>query len=216
MIKGFLHILFFFTTLTAIGVTAAERPMMPAPVDRPAERYEEQKGSTIKRDKWGVMDPTPSVIPLEYLPTDRYGFVDWARAMREGKITPKDSLLGGPPPSPPSFNKDVLIKSKLKFMPDVVFPHSAHNAWFNCAPCHPKMFKKKAGASKISMLGIWGGQFCGRCHDKVAFPIRNCFKCHSVKSVDQRRHMRTRSIQEYRLREEKSQPSLQRPFSGVK
>ncbi|MBI5235080.1 MAG: hypothetical protein HY886_02395, partial [Deltaproteobacteria bacterium] len=24
------------------------------------------------------------------------------------------------------------------------------------------------------------GQYCGRCHDKVAFPLRNCFKCHSA------------------------------------
>ncbi|MFQ5428265.1 MAG: c(7)-type cytochrome triheme domain-containing protein [Thermodesulfobacteriota bacterium] len=170
--------------------------MMPAPEDRQAEGYDKQEGATITRDKWGVMDPTPSVIPLEYLPKDKYGFVDWAQAMREGKISPKDSILGKTVPTRPAFNEDVLIRSKLKFMADVNFPHSAHNEWLDCAPCHPKMFKKKAGATNISMLAIWKGQFCGRCHDKVAFPIRNCFKCHSVKSVDERRQTRTRDTAE--------------------
>jgi len=210
--RGFFYILFLFIILTAFSVVAGERPMMPAPVDRPAEHYDKQKGATIKRDKWGVMDPTPLVIPLNYLPKDKYNFVDWARAIREGIIAPKDSIMGGPPPAPPSFNEDILIKAKLKFMPDVIFPHSAHNAWFKCAPCHPKIFKKKAGASGISMLGIWKGQFCGRCHDKVAFPIRNCFKCHSVKNLEKRRHGRSESMAEYR----KLHPVFTKRHSGGK
>ncbi len=207
MRRGFLHILLFFTVLAALVATAAERPMMPAPVDRPAEHYDQQKGATIKRDKWGVMDPTPSVIALKYLPKDKYNFVDWAAALKEGIIAPKDSIMGRTPSAPPSFNEDVLIKAKLKFMPDVIFPHSAHNAWFKCAPCHPKIFKKKAGASGISMLGIWKGQFCGRCHDRVAFPIRNCFKCHSVKNVDQRRRNRRKDMAEFR----KAHPPFTKP-----
>jgi len=196
-----LNILFILSVLAAPVLTTvaayAERPLMPAPVDRPALHYESQRGTTIKRDKWGVMDPTPSVIALKYLHRDKYGFVDWARAIREGLIAPKDSINGGPGATP-SYNKNVLIKSKLIFMPDVIFPHKAHNVWLSCKICHPKIFKKKAGASGISMLGIWNGQFCGRCHDKVAFPIRNCFKCHSVSDVNQRRHRRSNEMKKYR------------------
>jgi len=196
----------------AISAVAGERPLMPAPVDRLAEHYDEQKGATVKHDKWGVMDPTPSVIPLEYLPTDKYGFVDWALALREGTIAPKDSIMGRTPPEPPSYNEDVLIKAKLKFMPDVIFPHSVHNAWLKCAPCHTKIFKKKAGATGISMLGIWKGQYCGRCHDKVAFPIRNCFKCHSVKDVNARRKARSKDMAEFR----KSHPAFTKPPVSVR
>jgi len=198
--RGYLNIFFLLTTLAALGLTdpaSGEKPLMPAPVDRPALHYESQKGTTIKRDKWGVMDPTPSVIALKYLQRDKYGFIDWAMAIREGLIAPKDSL-GDKPSAPPSYNKNVLIKSKLKFMPDVIFPHKAHNTWLSCEVCHPKMFRQKAGATGISMLGIWNGQFCGRCHDKVAFPIRNCFKCHSVSDVNQRRHRRSNKMKKYR------------------
>jgi c(7)-type cytochrome triheme protein len=161
-------------------------------------RYEERQGATVRRNRWGIIDPTPQVKALEYLPRDRYGFVDWARALKEGLIKPKDALPENPAPPPPAFDDDVLIKAKLKFMPDVIFPHSTHNQWLGCAPCHPKMFRKKAGASGISMLAIWKGRYCGRCHDRVAFPIRNCFRCHSVKNVDERRKSRRDEMTEFR------------------
>ncbi len=207
MKRVFLYILVFISALASLGVAAEERPLMPAPVDRPAEHYDKQKGATIKRDKWGIMDPTPQVVPLEYLPKDKYGFVDWAKALKDGTIKPKASFPGRPSPPPPAFNEDVLIKAKLKFMPDVIFPHSVHNQWLKCAPCHPRFFKKKAGASGISMLAIWNGRFCARCHDRVAFPIRNCFKCHSVKNVDERRRKRRDEMAEFR----KTHPPFTKP-----
>ncbi|MBI5560376.1 MAG: hypothetical protein HY883_03795 [Deltaproteobacteria bacterium] len=133
----------------------------------------------LKYDQYGQIDPTPDVTPLNYLPKDKFGFVDWAKALRDGVITPKDSLAGEEEYTV-LFEEDVLIKAKLDFMPDVIFPHSAHNRWLRCGICHPGIFAMEAGASDISMLKIWKGEFCGRCHDKIAFPIRNCFRCHSV------------------------------------
>jgi hypothetical protein len=38
----------------------------------------------------------------------------------------------------------------------------------------------KQGANNPSMDGILAGEFCGRCHDKVAFALWVCERCHSV------------------------------------
>lgn len=157
--------------------------MDPAPADWPSFEYQRKPGE-FKRNKYGIVDPSPDVVSLQQLPVDTYGFVDWTRAVKESIIAPRESISGKPPVLGPEdrekFSGDVLIKSKMKFMPDVIFPHSAHTEWLKCSTCHPRIFKKKAGATPITMAGIWKGQFCGRCHDKVAFPTRNCFKCHSV------------------------------------
>ncbi|GMR05060.1 MAG: hypothetical protein BMS9Abin23_0990 [Thermodesulfobacteriota bacterium] len=160
-------------------VAAGERALEPAPQDRPNVDYERLEVKH-KRDKWGMIVPGPDAISLKFLPKDRYGFVDWTKAVREGSIAPKDTLMGVAEEKGASFDADIIIKSKLDFMPDVLFPHSVHNDWLKCSVCHPKIFLARAGATPISMIGIWKGKFCGRCHDKVAFPIRNCFKCHSV------------------------------------
>lgn len=155
--------------------------MEPAPADRPKYQYRREPGQ-FKRNKQGMIDPSPDVLSLKYLPKDNYGFVDWMQAIREGVINPRESLNpSNAPNNAIEFDKDVVIKSKMDFMPDVLFPHSAHNAWLKCSVCHPKIFKMQAGANDISMVGIWKGKFCGRCHDRVAFPTRNCFKCHTVK-----------------------------------
>jgi len=182
MHKKFLKSLIFGLMLILPMEAAAAwdyRDMDPAPADRSSYVYKREPGQ-FKHTKYGLIDPTPDVISLTYLPVDAYGFVDWSEALRQGLISPRDSISGsrgrGQRPA-----GDILIRSKMDFMPDVLFPHSSHTAWLKCSNCHPKIFKKKAGANPISMTAIWKGRFCGRCHDHVAFPIRNCFKCHSVK-----------------------------------
>lgn len=171
--------LLFFPALT----TGEDAPMDPAPADWPNYEFTREPGE-FKRNKYGLIDPSPDVVSLEYLPKDSYGFVDWAKAIGDGTISPRESVDGSEPRLRPEdrieFDGEVLIPSKMPFMPDVIFPHRQHNAWLKCSTCHPKIFKSKAGATPITMAGIWKGQFCGRCHDKVAFPTRNCFKCHSV------------------------------------
>ena len=157
------------------------RELEPAPDERPNIPFNRKPGQ-FKRDKFWIIDPSPDVVSLTFLPRDTYGFVDWARSIREGLIAPKDFLptADKPPEKDPDFDKDILIRAKAVFMPDVLFPHAIHNTWLKCSVCHPKIFEMKAGATPITMTGIWKGKFCGRCHDRVAFPIRNCFKCHSV------------------------------------
>jgi c(7)-type cytochrome triheme protein len=115
-----------------------------------------------------------------------YGFIDWAKALSEGIITPRNSIKDKEEDHTFPFSKDIVIKAKMGFMPVILFPHSTHNFWLSCNICHPNIFEAKAWATPISMVGIWKGEFCGRCHDRVAFPLRNCFRCHSVKRETRR------------------------------
>lgn len=177
--KYLLLLILVLSPVSSIG----ENTMDPAPADWPKYEYQRKPGE-FKRTPSGLIDPSPDVLSLQYLPKDSYGFVDWVKSIKDGVITPRESMAEInkviKDEDKAIYNKDVLIKSKMDFMPDVIFPHAQHNVWLKCSNCHPKIFKMKAGVNNISMAGIWKGQFCGRCHDKVAFPTRNCFKCHSV------------------------------------
>lgn len=161
--------------------TGQEEEMDPPPADRKDYQFKREPGQ-FKKDKLGFIDPSPDVVSLTALPKDDYGFVDWTKAINNGIISPKEAIPPAADPKPEGIESvgDVLIKSKLEFMPDVIFPHSAHTIWLKCSNCHDKIFQRKAGATPITMAGIWKGEYCGRCHDKVAFPTRNCFRCHSA------------------------------------
>lgn len=164
----------------AAGSVAGEYIMEPAPADRARHTYMLEPGD-LKRDKYGMIDSSPDVLSLEYLPKDEYGFVDWAKAIKDGVIKPRDAIkASGAKKEEAVFDKRILRRVKRKFMPDVVFPHTAHTVWLKCSTCHPKIFRKKAGSTPMTMNKIWDGEYCGRCHDRVAFPTRNCFKCHSA------------------------------------
>jgi c(7)-type cytochrome triheme protein len=77
----------------------------------------------------------------------------------------------------------VQIRSQASWMTDVKFSHRKHAAWNGCEVCHPEIFPRtKAGATPFTMLDISGGQACGACHGKVAFPLAYCDRCH-VKPV---------------------------------
>ncbi len=179
-IRIFKSLIFAVLLSVASGALAAEYIMEPAPADRSRHIYNIEPGQ-LKRDKYGMIDSSPDVLSLEYLPKDAYGFVDWAKAIRDGTIKPRENLKGDVAPEDEVvFDLKVLRKVKRKFMPDVVFPHAPHTIWLKCSTCHPKIFKMQAGSTPMTMNKIWGGEYCGRCHDRVAFPTRNCFKCHSA------------------------------------
>lgn len=120
----------------------------------------------------------PLALELANLPKDQYGLVDWAEALRDGKISPKDSLDPNEKPKPP-LDMDVLIHTKSKYQPDVIFPHKIHTMWLKCENCHDAIFKPKAGGNpEMRMVDIAAGQYCGRCHNRVAFPLTDCLRCH--------------------------------------
>ena len=177
---------FFLLSAVAASLAAEDYVMDPAPQDRPIHRFRRAPGE-LKKDKFGMIDPSPDVVSLYYLPKDKYGFVDWVKAINEGVIAPRDRILEKDrTETGDEYDKDVLIRTRGAFMPDVLFPHSVHNVWLKCSTCHPKIFKMEAGTNGMSMTAIWKGKFCGRCHDKVAFPTRNCSKCHSVAKARKR------------------------------
>jgi len=112
------------------------------------------------------------------LPLDKRGAIDWMAALRSGAITPRADLHGTGKQE--VLDLDVILKNTRE-MPYVKFPHRAHTEWLACSNCHDKIFVPKAGANPISMEKIFRGEYCGACHDRVAFITHySCERCHSV------------------------------------
>ena len=125
---------------------------------------------------------------LKTFPRDAVGNIDFVKAfgaeqkmgptykMGKAFINPKGTLDPQAKETPP-FPFDIEIPA-VGAMPDVVFPHFPHTFWLDCANCHPGIFIMKKGANPISMVKIANGEFCGRCHGRVAFTLSNCARCH--------------------------------------
>ena len=120
----------------------------------------------------------PAAMELARLQKDQYGLVDWAAAIKNGNVKPWDSLEPGAMAAPP-FNLDIVVQTKSNFMADVVFPHYVHTLWLTCTNCHTGIFQMKAGGNpEMTMAKIAAGEYCGRCHNRVAFPLTDCSRCH--------------------------------------
>ncbi|NOZ53066.1 MAG: hypothetical protein GXP08_07985 [Gammaproteobacteria bacterium] len=114
---------------------------------------------------------------LSAFPYDRRGEIDWVRALDLGIIEPRSNLVGTNEIM--TMDMDILFKDTGD-MPWVKFPHITHTKWLDCSNCHPKIFIPQKGANNPSMDGILAGEHCGRCHDKVAFSLWVCERCHNV------------------------------------
>jgi c(7)-type cytochrome triheme protein len=115
---------------------------------------------------------------LTGFPLDKKGNIDWMKAIRSGTITPRADLSNSKPMQ--VLDLDIILKN-TKEMPYVKFPHNSHTQWLDCSNCHNKIFEPKAGANPISMNKIFQGQYCGVCHDRVAFlTYFSCERCHSI------------------------------------
>lgn len=113
------------------------------------------------------------------LPTAAGG-PDWTKALAEGVIAPRPGV-------DPKAEDEAVFPLDVQLVPadnpafKVVFPHEAHTTLLSCATCHPAIFKMAAGADPITMEKIFAGEYCGRCHGKVAFPPATaCGRCHPV------------------------------------
>ncbi|HXY61785.1 MAG TPA: c(7)-type cytochrome triheme domain-containing protein [Nitrospirota bacterium] len=106
--------------------------------------------------------------------------IDWEEAENKGLIKPIDVLEGvSVKRSPLKIQKDFSIEAKAPWIEDVIFSHKKHALWNGCEVCHPDIFPSvKKGTTKYTMFEIEEGQYCGVCHDKVAFPIYDCQRCH--------------------------------------
>jgi c(7)-type cytochrome triheme protein len=114
---------------------------------------------------------------MEDFPYDRRGGINWVKAIDKGIINPRMSLKGDEQMN--IMDMDILFKN-TGGMPWVRFPHLAHTRWLDCSNCHPAIFIPQKGANNVGMDAIIAGKYCGRCHDKVAFPLWTCERCHSV------------------------------------
>lgn len=114
-------------------------------------------------------------------PKDYFGNkVDWVKALETGASKAAanpdgtDELF--------EFDMDIIIPT-TKFKPsppDVKYPHNVHTRLLDCTSCHESIFKQQQGGNpEMNMMKIISGQYCGVCHNKVAFPINDCFRCHS-------------------------------------
>jgi len=129
-----------------------------------------------------IKEGTSDIKALDSLPKDPSGNVNWTAAVVNGYINPRGSLEPGVPEDQP-LNLNIFLEAKVPLMANVIFPHSIHTYWLSCNNCHPKIFIPEAGANPISMDEIFKGQWCGRCHGKVAFtfwPRENCVRCHII------------------------------------
>jgi c(7)-type cytochrome triheme protein len=143
-------------------------------------------------EKDGVHDPrSPGISQLQQpaealspLPRDTAGnMVRWTKALDNGVINPRASLQ--PNIRMRELDQNLII-AKFGSMPAVQFPHLQHTRWLNCSNCHNALFKDKAGTTKFSMTAILNGEQCGVCHGAVAFPLTECYRCHSVPNASLR------------------------------
>lgn len=141
--------------------TPYKPPAKPAPPPKAAEK-------PVAPD-WAAL--------FQKLPKAADGGADWMRALEEKLIAPKPGI-GPEAVAQPVFDLDVERIPKGLPMFKVVFPHKAHTQWLACANCHPAIFQMQRGANPITMEKILAGEFCGRCHGKVAFAPTGCPRCH--------------------------------------
>jgi c(7)-type cytochrome triheme protein len=116
---------------------------------------------------------------LGKLPPDVVGNqTRWVQALEQGLISPRANILPGTKVQVIDLD---IIMPRTGEMPMVKFPHRQHTEWLDCTNCHDHIFKSKAGATTaVNMFQILQGEYCGRCHGAVAFPLTECKRCHSV------------------------------------
>lgn len=160
-----------------LGLAAAFMALASLPVQ--AQGWE-----TLRND--GIHDPRipaskdlqePGAALSKLTPDNAGNMVRWVRALEKGEINPRASIR--PDTKIRVYDSDVLLNLKGG-MPMVRFPHRQHTLWLDCVNCHDHLFKAEAGATQFSMLKILEGEQCGVCHGAVAFPLTECFRCHSV------------------------------------
>ncbi|HEY5649679.1 MAG TPA: c(7)-type cytochrome triheme domain-containing protein [Nitrospiria bacterium] len=121
----------------------------------------------------------PIALEESLLPKDRFGLIDWADAIKAGNVKPLHDF-DPKKPDMPQIDMDVVVFTKSQFMPDVIFPHKIHTMWLTCTNCHPSIFpmNAKQANAMMTMPKIAAGEFCGKCHNRVAFPLSDCERCH--------------------------------------
>jgi c(7)-type cytochrome triheme protein len=118
---------------------------------------------------------------LSVLPRDDSGDrVNWVKALDNNYINPSIRLRSNIQVEVLDLN---ILFSNTGEMDMVDFPHKQHTEWMACSNCHEEIFKYKARATKFGMFDILNGEYCGRCHGAVAFPLTDCKRCHNLPRI---------------------------------
>jgi c(7)-type cytochrome triheme protein len=121
-----------------------------------------------------LQNPTEA---LAGFPMDRRMGIDWVKALNNGLINPRADFSGEGEMN--ILDMDIIMKNTLS-MPYVRFPHKSHTEWLDCNNCHDDIFIKQANGNAITMSRIFLGKDCGICHDRVAFSLFICERCHNT------------------------------------
>ena len=115
------------------------------------------------------------------LPKALYGNkIDWMKALESGAIKPRRSFYTDEEflELPKNLEKPLRLQS-ISDRSLTIFSHKKHVAWIDCSGCHPDIFNiKKKGTQSFSMDKNLYGWFCGTCHLRVSFPMKDCSRCH--------------------------------------
>lgn len=153
------------------------------PVLAPAATAEKARPAIERLKTWNEV--------LALLPRDAVGGADWVKAIQNGVIAPRhrvpsDSILAAPftlanlvpataSETAPALDLNIEIVPEKAALYKVVFPHAGHTLWLNCSSCHPGIITQRGSG----MQKILSGEYCGKCHGKVAFsPFTSCARCH--------------------------------------
>ena len=160
--------------VTGLLEPASTKPLVRAPRRAP---YEPPKPRPVVEMKEEV-PRTDWLAVLDELPKDATGHTDWVKALNESLITPKASL-------DPKADEEPVLDLDVELVPKdspefrATYPHKIHTQMLACTNCHTGIFQMERGADPITMEKIFAGEYCGRCHGKVAFdPITACHRCH--------------------------------------
>lgn len=107
------------------------------------------------------------------------GTPDWVKALDAGLVKPRPGV-DPKTDDAPQLPLDVELVPGGNPAFKVVFPHAAHTGWLTCANCHPGIFQMAKGADPMTMEKVFAGEYCGRCHGKVAFELTACGRCHPL------------------------------------
>jgi c(7)-type cytochrome triheme protein len=181
----------------AVGVAAcgSETEDTPGEVKSPPQEQQAAGSHKIQSPdgrEWyrlsadGLHDPNNKMLQYLQQPAEALGVlpnggpdgnqVDWIAALREGAIAPRTNVR--PETKIRVLDLDITF-TETAGQPHVVFPHRQHTEWLDCANCHPKIFVAKRGANDFGMLDVLNGEYCGRCHGAVSFPLTECKRCHN-------------------------------------
>ena len=159
--------------VTQPTIAASEQPVPATAQTTITQPADEVPLSVLKMESTKTWEEAEKLLPV-----NKFGQPDWALALKNSTIQPRNAIGGERAPDF-VFKFDFYLKGPVPEF-DAFFPHSTHTQHLDCASCHPKLFRYRG--TKITMEDINNGKYCGFCHGSVSFAPseENCSRCHTA------------------------------------